>query len=67
VTASIGGLWVYRLSEDDQQVLAGKLAGETAQQAQQDLLHTGVFRQVIVPSALPRDPAHIHFQVFIGL
>jgi hypothetical protein len=67
VTASIGGLWVYRLSEDDQQVLAAKLAGETAQQAQQDLLHTGVFSQVTVPSALPRDPAHIHFQVFIGL
>ena len=68
VTVSIGGLWVYVLSQDDEQVLAAKLAGESQAQARAYLLATGFITQVTIPAGpLPKDPAHIHFATLIGV
>jgi hypothetical protein len=68
VTASMDGLWVYRLSQDDEQVLAEKLAGDSQAQARAYLLATGFITQAIIPAgSLPRDPAHIHFATLIGV
>ena len=68
VTASIGGLWVYRLSEGDEQYLAQQLAGESQAQARASLLATGFITQASVPAGpLPKDPGHIHFAILIGV
>jgi hypothetical protein len=68
VKASIGGLWVYRLSEDYQQFLAEQLAGDSQEQAQAYLLATGFITRATVPAGkLPKDPGHIHFETLIGV
>jgi hypothetical protein len=67
LTVSCRGLWVYTLSQDEEQFLAEQIAGETPQQAMKYLLETGFLTRATVPGKLPRDPAHIHFQVFIGI
>jgi hypothetical protein len=67
LTVSCRGLWAYTLSPDYEQFLAERIAGDSPQQARKYLLHTGFLTRAIVPDTLPRDPAHIHFQVFIGL
>jgi hypothetical protein len=68
VTASIGGLWVYRLSKDYTQFLAQQLAGDSQAQASVYLLATGFITRATVPAgSLPKDPAHIHFETLIGL
>jgi hypothetical protein len=63
---SCTGLWAYTLSQDYEQFLAEKIAGDSPQQAQKYLLQTGFLTRAIVPEKLPPDPAHIHFQAFIG-
>jgi baseplate J-like protein len=67
LTVSCRGLWAYALSQDYQQFLAEQIAGDSPQQAQKYLLQTGLLTRATVPDTLPPDPAHIHFQVLIGL
>lgn len=67
LTVSCRGLWAYILSPDYEQFLAERIAGDSPQQARKYLLHTGVLTRATVSQPLPQDPAHIHFQVFIGL
>lgn len=67
LTVSCRGLWTYTLSQDYEQFLAEQIAGDSPQQARKYLLHTGFLTRATVPDKLPQDPAHIHFQVFIGL
>jgi hypothetical protein len=67
LTVSCRGLWAYALSQDYEQFLAQQVAGDNPQQARKYLLHTGFLSRATVPDTLPQDPAHIHFQVFIGL
>lgn len=67
LTVSCRGLWAYTLSQDYEQFLAQQIAGDSPQQARKYLLQTGFLIHVTVPDKLPQDPAHIHFQVFIGL
>ncbi len=66
LTVSCRGLWAYSLSQDEEQFLAERIAGETPQQATKYLLETGFLARATVPDKLPQDPAHIHFQVFVG-
>lgn len=67
VTVSCRGLWAYNPSPDYKQFLAQQIAGDNPQQAKKYLLQTGFLTQALVPEQLPRDPAHIHFKVLIGL
>ena len=67
LTVSCRGLWAYALPQDYEQFLAEKIAGDSPQQAQQYLLQTGFLTRATVPKKLPPDPAHIHFQVYIGI
>jgi hypothetical protein len=67
LTVSCHGLWAYLLSQDYEQFLAEKIAGDSPQQAQKYLLQTGFLTRATVPEKLPPDPAHIHFQVYIGI
>lgn len=67
LTVSCRGLWAFSLSQDYEQFLAQKIAGDSPQQARKYLLQTGFLTRATVPDKLPQDPAHIHFQVFIGL
>ena len=67
LTVSCRGLWAYTLSQDYEQFLAEQIAGDSPQQARKYLLQTGFLTRATVPGKLPPDPAHIHFQVFIGL
>ncbi len=67
VTVSCRGLWAYTLSQDYEQFLAEQIAGDSPQQAKKYLLQTGLLTRATVLDKLPQDPAHIHFQVFIGL
>ncbi len=67
VTVSCRGWWAYILSPDYEQFLAQQIAGDSPQQAQKYLLRTGFLTRATVPDKLPPDPAHIHFQVLIGL
>jgi Baseplate J-like protein len=66
-TVSCRGLWVYNLPEDYEQFLAEQVAGHTPAQARKYLLQVGVFTRVMVSEQLPPDPAHIRFQVMIGI
>jgi hypothetical protein len=67
LTVSCRGLWAYTLSQDYEQFLAEQIAGDSPQQAQKYLLQTGLLTRAMVSQKLPQDPAHIHFQVLIGL
>lgn len=67
LTVSCTGWWAYTLSQDYEQFLAERIAGDNPQQAQQYLLHTGFLTHATIPQPLPKDPEHIHFQVLIGL
>ena len=67
LTVSCRGLWACALSQDYEQFLAEQIAGDSPQQAKKYLLQTGFLTRATVPEKLPQDPAHIHFQVFIGL
>ncbi|MGH2495090.1 MAG: baseplate J/gp47 family protein [Ktedonobacteraceae bacterium] len=61
------GLWVSILSPDYEQFLAQQIAGDSPQQARKYLLETGFLTRAMVPDKLPPDPAHIHFQMLIGI
>lgn len=67
LTVSCRGLWAYILSPDYEHFLAQQIAGDSPQQAQKYLLQTGFLTRATVPDKLPPDPAHIHFQMLIGL
>jgi baseplate J-like protein len=67
LTVSCRGLWAYALPQDYEQFLAEQIAGDSPQQAQKYLLQTGFLTRATVPEKLPPDPAHIHFQVYIGI
>ncbi len=67
LTVSCRGLWAYILSPDYEQFLAQRIAGDNPQQANKYLLQTGFLTRATVPEKLPQDPAHIHFQMLIGL
>jgi hypothetical protein len=67
LTVSCRGLWVFTLSQDYEQFLAEQVAGHTPTQARKYLLQTGWLTRATVPEPLPPDPAHIHFQVLIGI
>jgi hypothetical protein len=67
LTVACRGWWVYILSRDYEQFLAERIAGDSPQQAKKYLLQTGFLIHATVQEQLPLDPAHIHFQVFIGL
>jgi Baseplate J-like protein len=67
LTVACRGWWVYILSQDYEQFLAERIAGDSPQQAKKYLLQTGFLIHATVLEQLPLDPAHIHFQVFIGL
>jgi len=67
LTVSCSGLWAYTLSQDYEQFLAEKIAGDSPQQAQQYLLQTGFLACVTIHQQLPMDPGYIHFRVLIGL
>jgi len=62
----VKGTWVYLLSEDEEQFLAQKIAGETPEQAKHYLLSTGCIVDARIPAQLPADPGHIHFETLIG-
>jgi alpha-glucosidase (family GH31 glycosyl hydrolase) len=65
-TVQVSGTWVYLLSEDYEQFLAQKIAGEMPQQARKYLLNAGLIVDAHIPAQLPRDPQHIHFEIIIG-
>ena len=65
-TVRMSGTWVYVLSEDYQQFLAEKIAGDSPKDARAYLLRTGVITRALVPAQLPKDPGHIHFSSLIG-
>ncbi len=67
VTVSCRGLWVYTLTEEEEQALAEQIAGDSPQQAQRSLLHTGFITRASLPRQLPKDPGQIHFVILIGL
>lgn len=67
LTVSLRGLWVYHLSQDEEQLFAQQVAGDTPAQAKAYLLQTGVMTRVTVPQRLPKDPGHIRFLVLIDL
>jgi hypothetical protein len=67
LTVSCRGLWAYELSQDYEQFLAEKIAGDSPEQARKYLLQTGFLTHATVPEKLPLDPAHIHFQVYIDI
>ncbi len=65
--AQVSGTWVYLLSQDYEQFLAEKIAGDTPEQAKKYLLQTGFITRATVPAPLPKDPGHITFQILIGV
>jgi hypothetical protein len=67
MTVSCRGLWVYTLTEEEELALAEQIAGDSPQQAQHSLLHTGFITRASVPGQLPKDPGQIHFEILIGL
>ena len=67
LTVSCHGWWASTLSPDYEQFLAERIAGDSPLQAHRYLLATGMFTRATVPDKLPPDPAHIYFQVVIGL
>lgn len=64
-TVQVRGTWVYVLSQDYEQFLAEKIAGDSPQEARDYLLRTGVITRANVPAPLPKDPGHIHFVLLI--
>jgi len=68
LTVSLHGLWVYHVSQDDEQFLAEHVQGDTPAQARVYLLQTGFVSHVtIMPTQSLPDPYHIKFQVLISL
>ncbi len=68
LTVSLHGLWVYHVSQDDEQFLAEHVQGDTPAQARAYLLKTGFVSHVtITPTQSLPDPYHIKFQVLISL
>jgi len=68
LTVSLHGLWVYHVSQDDEQFLAEHVQGDTPAQARAYLLKTGFVSHVtIMPTQNLPDPYHIKFQVLISL
>ncbi|HJT59935.1 MAG TPA: hypothetical protein VJ761_25730 [Ktedonobacteraceae bacterium] len=67
VTVSIGGIWVYQPSKEEEQQLAEQLAGDSQAQAQACLLATGWISHATIPAShLPTDPAQVHFAILIS-
>ena len=68
LTVSLHGLWVYHVSQDDEQFFAEHVQGDTPAQARAYLLKTGFVSHVtITPTQNLPDPYHIKFQVLISL
>ncbi len=67
-TVSLHGLWVYHLSQDYEQFLAERIAGDTPAQARAYLLKTGSVSRVTISQTqnLP-DFYHIKFLILIGV
>ena len=67
LTVSCSGRWVYTLTQDEQEVLAAHIAGDTPAQAEAYLLKTEGITRAFVTRTLPQDPLHIKFVILIGV
>lgn len=64
-TVRVAGSWAFVFTQDDEQLLAEKIAGDTPDQARKALLRTGVIADASISTTLP--PAmYINFLVLVG-
>jgi hypothetical protein len=65
LTVALSGKWAYTFSQDYEQLLAQRIAGDSPAKARASLLKTGVISYASIPNTLPA-AMYINFLVLVG-